>query len=187
MKPQPGVRIRPYRLDDAAALAEAVRESVAELQPWMPWFHTAYSIVDSRSWVELQMPAFAKGTSFEFAIVSSDGRYLGACGLNQLDPANGRANLGYWVRTGACRHGVATAAVRAVRDWAFDNTGLIRLEIVVASGNVASHRVAEKAGAVREGTLHRRLVLHGTAHDATMFSFTRALSVNDQPSSRRET
>jgi ribosomal-protein-serine acetyltransferase len=76
----------------------------------------------------------------------------------------------------ATRHGVATAAVRALRDWAFERTDLIRLEIVIAVGNFASHRVAKKAGAVREGTLQRRLVLHGTVHDATMFSFTRAVS-----------
>jgi RimJ/RimL family protein N-acetyltransferase len=36
---------------------------------------------------------------------------------------------------------------------AFEATDLVRLEIVVAVGNVASHRVAEHAGAVREGTL----------------------------------
>jgi RimJ/RimL family protein N-acetyltransferase len=42
-------------------------------------------------------------------------------------------------------------------------------------GNVASHRVAAKSGAVREGTLKRRLILNGDAHDATMFSFTREM------------
>jgi RimJ/RimL family protein N-acetyltransferase len=54
------------------------------------------SIEESRSWLEIQVPAFEKGIVFEFAIVSSDGRYLGGCGLNQLDQANSRANLGYW-------------------------------------------------------------------------------------------
>jgi RimJ/RimL family protein N-acetyltransferase len=171
------IRIRPYRLDDAEAVAEAALESLADLQPWMPWCHSGYSLVDSRSWLEIQVPAFQGETAFEFAIVSGDdGRYLGGCGLNQLDKINSRANLGYWVRSAATRRGVATAAVHQLRDWAFDNTDLIRLEIVVAVGNVASHRVAEKAGAVREGTLQRRLVLHGTATDATMFSFTRDMS-----------
>ena len=121
------------------------------------------------------MPGFEQGTAFEFAIVSADGGYLGGCGLNQIDKTNCRANLGYWVRSSATRLGVATTAVRAIRDWAFDRTGLIRLEIVIAVGNFASHRVAEKAGAIREGILRRRLVLHGVAHDATMFSFTRPI------------
>jgi RimJ/RimL family protein N-acetyltransferase len=166
-------RIRPYRVDDAPAVWEAVRESMAELQRWMPWCHPGYSIDDSRSWLETQVPAFEQGTAFEFAIVSADQQYLGGCGLNQIDTINQRANLGYWVRTSAARRGVATHAVCALRDWGFQHTGLLRLEVVVAVGNAQSQRVAVKAGAALEGVLKNRLLLHGAVHDATMFSFTR--------------
>ena len=168
-------RIRPYRLEDAETVCDAVLESLAELQPWMPWCHPAYSVSDSRSWLEAQVPAFQAGTAFEFAIVSADGRYLGGCGLNQIDQVNHRANLGYWARSTATGQGAATAAVRALREWAFAATDLVRLEIVVALGNAASHRVAEKVGATREGTLIRRLVLHGELRDATIISLTRDL------------
>jgi ribosomal-protein-serine acetyltransferase len=169
------IHVRPYQLSDALPVWEAIRESMSELQPWMPWCHPGYAIDDARSWLEIQVRAFSQRTAFEFAIVSAEGRYLGGCGLNQIDKANNRANLGYWVRTSAARQGVATQAVQSVRDWGFRNTDLIRLEIVIAAGNVASHRVAEKSGAFREATLKRRLVLHGDAHDATMFSFTREM------------
>ena len=139
----------------------------------MPWCHPAYSIDESRSFLELQVKAFEQRTGFGFAIVSNNGAYLGACDLNQIDTANRRANLGYWVRTSATNRGVATRAVCLIRDWAFQNTNFVRLEIVIALGNAASHRVAEKSGAAREGVLRNRLLLHGSAHDATMFSFTR--------------
>jgi ribosomal-protein-serine acetyltransferase len=142
-----GLRIRPYALDDASAICEAARESLSELEPWMPWCHQGYSIEDSRSWLAIKVPAFHQGTAFEFAIVSADGRYLGGCGLNRLDKANKRANLGYWVRSSARGRGVATAAVHLIREWGFRNTDLICLELVVPIGNVASLRVAEKSGA----------------------------------------
>jgi RimJ/RimL family protein N-acetyltransferase len=80
------------------------------------------------------------------------------------------------VRTSAAGGGVATRAARLARDWAFASTDLIRLEIVVSVGNHRSLRVAEKAGAVREGILRRRLITHGKAHDAVVFSFTRDLA-----------
>jgi len=60
-----------------------------------------------------------------------------------------------------------------MRKWAFASTELVRLEILVAISNLPSQRVAEKAGAVREGVLRRRLLLHGVSHDAVMFSLTR--------------
>ncbi len=167
------VRIRPYRLDDAPDLFEAVRESMSELRPWMPWCHPGYAITESQAWLEAQVTAFEAGTTFEFAIVSADGLYLGGCGLNRINKINPWANLGYWVRTSAAGRGVATAAANLLREWAFANTELIRLEILAAAGNVGSQRVAEKAGATREGLLRRRLVLYGVSHDAAVFSFVR--------------
>jgi len=40
--------IRSYKLADAEAHAEAVRESWREMSPWMPWAHADYSADDSR-------------------------------------------------------------------------------------------------------------------------------------------
>lgn len=167
------ISLRPHRIEDAAALHAAALTSVAEIQPFGPWCHPALSLADTRTWIEAQMQAFAARKSFEHAIVGEDGECLGACGLNQLDEANRRANLGYWVRTSATRRGVATAAVRQLVRWGFAHTDLIRLEVIVSIRNVASLRVAEKSGAIREGVLRNRLLLHGVAHDAVLFSFLR--------------
>lgn len=167
------IAVRPYAVTDAPDLWEAARESMHDLRPWMPWCHPGYSVDDAASWLETQVRAFEQGTSFEFAIVSPTGRYLGGGGLNQIDEANRRANLGYWVRSSATGRGVATAAVQRLQEWGFAHQALVRLEIVIANGNLASIRVAEKAGAIREGTLRSRLLLHGRPHDAALFSFVR--------------
>jgi ribosomal-protein-serine acetyltransferase len=169
----PTVLIRPYQIEDAAALFEAGKESFAEMNPFMPWCHANYALDEARSWVKGQVLHFESGTEFQFAILSNENKYIGGCGLNAIDRSNRRANLGYWVRTSATGQGVATAATRQLVDWAFENTDLNRLEVVVSVKNTASLRVAEKAGAVREGLLRGRLVLHGQAHDAAVFSFVR--------------
>ena len=146
---------------------------ISEMMPWMPWCHPQYSYDESQSWIDTQVAAFTRHEAFAFGIFSDDGSYLGGCGLNQIDQGNRRANLGYWVRSTVTGRGVATAATRLLRDWGFENCDLIRLELVIAVGNLASQRVAEKAGAIREGILRNRLVLHGQPHDAVMFSFVR--------------
>ena len=68
---------------------------------------------------------------------------------------------------------MATAATELTRTWGFANTDLARIEILIAVDNVASRRVAEKSGAVYEGTLRSRLLVHGTRHDAAMYAFIR--------------
>jgi RimJ/RimL family protein N-acetyltransferase len=167
------ISIRPYRLDDAAALHEAAIESVWEVRPFMPWCHPNLTLDEGRRWIEAQVSAFQARKAFEFVISAPNGRFLGGCGLNQIDGENHRANLGYWVRTSAAGCGVATTAVRQLVQWAFNNTDLVRLEVVVSTQNAASLRVAEKAGALNEGVLKKRLLLHGIWHDAVMFSFVR--------------
>jgi len=167
------ISIRPYRSDDIDYLYEAVRESMQELLPWMPWCHPEYARSETVTWVEARPAAWNARTEFAFAIESHSGALLGGCGLNRIEHESGTANLGYWVRTSASRRGVATQAARLLRDWAFASTKLHRLEIMVAIGNVASQRVAKKIGASREGTLRQRLVVRGRKHDAVLYSILR--------------
>ena len=169
----PDIRIRPYSTDDAEEVWQAATESSAELLPWMSWYHVGYHIRETRSWLEMQVTAFRLGNAYEFAIVSREGRYLGGCGLSRIDPLNRLANLGYWVRSSQVRRGIATRATRLLADWAFQNTELNRLEILVAIRNHPSLRVAAKAGAVWEGVLRGRLHHRGEMHDAVLFSIVR--------------
>jgi RimJ/RimL family protein N-acetyltransferase len=169
------VLIRPYRIDDPPALYDAAVESVQEIYPFMPWCHPNLSVNELWKWVNDQISAFTAASQFEFVIESETGRLLGACGVNRIDRENRRANIGYWVRSSATRQGVASKAVKKLVDWAYQNTDLIRLEIVVSCQNYASLRAAEKSGAVREGLLQKRLLIHGKPHDAVIFSFTRDL------------
>jgi ribosomal-protein-serine acetyltransferase len=165
-------RIRPYEATDAEALWLAARESVAEVFAWLPWCHPEYSMAEAVEWVTSQARNAAEGREFAFAIIGPDGRYLGGCGVNQINAVHRFGNLGYWVRTSATGRGVASEAARQMAEFAFRNTDLMRLEIVCAVENRRSQRVAERVGAVREGVLRNRLQLNGKAVDAVMYSLT---------------
>ena len=78
--------------------------------PWMPWYHAGYHIRETRSWLEMQVAAFRVGTAYEFAIVSDMGRYLGGCGLSQIDALNRRA-----ISATGCARARRDAVLRARR------------------------------------------------------------------------
>jgi RimJ/RimL family protein N-acetyltransferase len=166
-------KVKLYEPADAEELAVAVVESVAEVGQWMEWCHPGYSLEEARIWIRSQQELMRQGLSYEFAIRDEAGRYLGGCGVNQVNKANRFANLGYWVRTSAMGRGVAPTAARLVADHVFRETNLERLEIVCAVGNTRSQRVAEKVGAVREGVLRRRLMTPRGPSDAVMYSLVR--------------
>jgi ribosomal-protein-serine acetyltransferase len=169
------ITIRPYAVSDAPAFLEAARESSAEVFPWLVWCHADYTLAEAETWIASQVEAFEKRTEFQF-VIEEVGRLVGSCGLNHLSELHRLANLGYWLRTSAAGRGIMPQAVRLVADWAFANTNLERLEIVVAVGNTRSQRVAEKAGAVREGILRSRLFFHDRPHDAVMYSLVRPVT-----------
>lgn len=165
------VTIRPYQFSDIKEMAAAARESADEVYPWLEWCKPDYSLQEAETWIRAQREAWSAQSEFEFVIIDTETRrVLGGVGLNHLHPTDRFANLGYWVRTPQTGKGVATAAVRLAARFAFEQTELERLEIVVNVKNLASQRVAEKAGAHKEGVLRRRIFMHGMSHDAMLYS-----------------
>lgn len=165
--------LRPYRPSDAEPLYKAVRESLPELLPWMPWAHADYSLEESKKWIELCARTWAKGKEYNFVILDAkDGSLLGGCGLNQIRRRARFANLGYWVRSKCTGKGIATAAALLVARFAFNELGLNRIEIGAATGNAASLRVADKMGATRQGIQKRKIAFRNKVYDRQVSSLT---------------
>jgi RimJ/RimL family protein N-acetyltransferase len=74
------------------------------------------------------------------------GELVGDVGLSPAADEPGVIKLGYTIAPEFQRRGFATEAVRALVDYAFDVLGADLVRIYAAGDNVASHRVAEKAG-----------------------------------------
>lgn len=77
--------------------------------------------------------------------------------------------MSYWVVSEARGQGVAVGAVRLLAGWALGDLGLVRLELFVEPENVASQRVAERCGFVREGLLRSRWVGQGRRRDSVVY------------------
>jgi ribosomal-protein-serine acetyltransferase len=156
---------------DAPALAEAVRESMAELMPWMGWCHPAYSQTDTDRWIGMCDRAWTMGHDREFVFLERDtGMFLGTVGINQVSVANNLANLGYWIRTSKTGQGLMTEACRLAVEFAFTQMELTRLEIVIQTENWPSRRVAERLGASLECIARNRLMHRGEPRDAAVYS-----------------
>jgi RimJ/RimL family protein N-acetyltransferase len=164
--------LRPYELSFASGIFQAALESRKEISPWMAWLHADYNLEDAKKWAAYCIDIWTSKPEYEFVIFDrQDGMPVGSGGLNGINPKDMFCNLGYWVRTSKTRLGAATQAALLLKDFGFDVLKLHRLEIVVANGNTASRRVAEKAGAVYEGLLRRRVTVGDKVHDGHMYAF----------------
>jgi RimJ/RimL family protein N-acetyltransferase len=80
-----------------------------------------------------------------FAIVGAeDGNFLGAVSL--IFPEGQLPAAGYWVARWGRNRGVATAALVVITNWGFGRLDIESITLATMLGNVASERVAQKAG-----------------------------------------
>ena len=145
------ITIRAYAPGIELALFEAARESVREVGPWMRTWREGATCETAARHVAESIEAWRTGSWYDFAITRTDSTaFLGRVGLDRIS-ASGAANVGYWVRTSQTGQGVATAAVRLIARFGFEDLGLCTLELLIAVDNSASRRVAEKVGATFVG------------------------------------
>ncbi len=142
-----------------------------ELAPWFAWCHENYTRGEAEKFIRDQSAWWDQGEVYNFAITDrKTGSYCGGCLLNNINLGDRLANMAYWVRTSWTRKGIASASARLVARYGFEHLGLHRVEIIAARENLASIRVAEKAGAIKEGELRSRITVRGKVYDAVLFS-----------------
>lgn len=146
------VTLRPWTDEDVDAVADSCRDP--EIARWIDEVPAPYTRRDARAYIAAARRGWKDGSLWAFAITdAASGDVLGSCGVGWQDRPNAVAEIGYWVRSGARRRGVATRAVQLASGWVFDECGVQRLQLRADVLNHASQRVAERAGFQREGVL----------------------------------
>jgi [ribosomal protein S5]-alanine N-acetyltransferase len=102
-----------------------------------------------------------------------DGSFIGWCSLSGWNAEYRSASLGYCYTEAAWGHGFATEAAHALLRWAFDTLDLNRVQAETDTRNVASARVLEKLGFVREGTLREDCIVNGDVSDSWVYGLLR--------------
>ena len=125
--------------------ADKKDSSVADIMPWMSWCTPEYNEELAREWLATLKAAWKARVQYGMVITDAhSGTILGGTGLNHINYFYRLANLGYWVRSSATRHGIATRTARLVGEFAVKQVGLLRAEIVVAVDNEAKNARAEQ-------------------------------------------
>lgn len=153
------IRLRPAAEGDVEAIVRACSDPlIVRFIPAIPAPYTredalAYLTAAERTWQ-------AGGAEFAIADPGTDA-WLGNIGLKPPGP-RGDVEIGYLVAPWARGKGVATAAARAVAEWAFAR-GVHRLELLANVENIASQKVAYAAAFTREG-VRRGAEPYGDGH-----------------------
>jgi RimJ/RimL family protein N-acetyltransferase len=155
--------LRPWRNSDIPALVEVCQDP--EIPRWTR-VPSPYGTADARLYLQQRHDGLHAGTMAPYAVIdSADGRLLGSISLMRFVWEHGRAEVGYLLAREARGTGHAVRALRLLCRWGLESLGLERIELLAATGNVPSQRVAERAGFTREALLRSYFAHDCERHD----------------------
>ena len=160
------VTIRPWRSDDAPALARHAnnRNVARQLRDRFPH---PYTIADARQFI--QMASGTRPTTMFAMVVGAEA--VGGIGFFPgADVERFSAEIGYWLAEPYWGRGITAEAITLMSRYAFEMCNMLRLFALPFADNQQSIRVLEKAGYTREATLRASSVKYGQVRDQALFA-----------------
>ncbi len=146
--------IRCPELSDVPFDYQAIKESIKELEPWMPWATQDYTLETCEESIRGAIARYITKEDFRMLFFDKEtNRLLGSSGFPRLNWKVPSFEIGYWCRTSETGKGYVTEVVRALSKMAFETLNAARLEICCDDLNIKSAAVAERCGFTLEGVL----------------------------------
>jgi len=159
------LRLRPIEHSDVAAWYAYLRlPHVLE--------HTSWNLASAEE-LRLLVDEYSSPASSNlcFAIESAvESRLIGAISFHSVSPIHRSAEIAFNLNPGYWARGIATRCCNAVADWGFSDQGYARIQAAALDTNLASIRVIEKCGFLREGKLRNLRLVRGQPRDFWMYS-----------------
>ncbi|MER5977948.1 GNAT family N-acetyltransferase [Streptomyces sp. NPDC001857] len=144
-----GLVLRPWRAEDAPAVHAAFQDPL--IHQWH--VRACDAVEEAAGWIGEWTRAWSGEHDAQWAVVDAGSDVLlGRVALRDIVLADGVAETAYWTTAASRGRGVAARATVALSRWALDDVGFNRLELLHATANTASCRVAVKSGFALEGT-----------------------------------
>ena len=129
-----------------------------------------YTLDHARTW----LACLDLGLAARHWAIDVDGEAVGGCSLEPRgDVYRGTVELGYWLGRQHWGRGIASEVVADLVARAWVESRVLRLEALVFEGNLASARVLEKAGFVRESCQRAAVLKQGRCLDQWLYVLLR--------------
>jgi RimJ/RimL family protein N-acetyltransferase len=165
------LEIRCWRPEDAAAVRAVIDESLAHLEPWLPWIpDRAQNDEQQAQIIRRFRAAFDRDEDYVYGIFDRNtGTVIGGTGLH-LRVGPKAAEIGFWIRHDRTGAGLAFEAAAALTRVGIEIHDWSRMQIHCDPENRPSARVAEKLGYRYEATLRRTAQIGGCFRDTMIFT-----------------
>lgn len=166
------IHLRMLSARDAEPLFILIDHSRAHLKKWLPWLDNTQKLEDSTAFIKSTFYTYNNRKGITAGIFWRE-QLVGVIAFNQLDFTHHIGTIGYWLGASFQGKGIMTRAVEAMVTYGFGDLGLNRIEIRVATGNLASLAIPERLDFSKEGILRQTERLYDRYVDHVVYSMLR--------------
>ncbi|MBK3496542.1 GNAT family N-acetyltransferase [Viridibacillus sp. YIM B01967] len=160
--------LRKVTKDDAGSVLKYLSDKDVMKHVGLDPFNT---IEDAMSEILWYQSIVEKGTGIRWGItLKGQGEVIGSCGFLNSVPQHYRTEIGTELSKDYWGQGIASEAFEAVIRYGFEHFNLQRIEALIEPPNIASQKLAEKNGFIREGLLRNYEFTCGKFDDLYMYS-----------------
>lgn len=139
--------LRMPRPGDGKTVNAAIRASISELQPWLPFARNLPSPEETEINTLEAHVHFLKKEVLRYLIFNREtGEFIGSTGFHDIEWGIPKMEIGYWIDARRSGFGFMTEAVTALTVLAMEGFGCSRLEIRCDAENAKSRAIPEKLG-----------------------------------------
>ncbi|NLR08410.1 MULTISPECIES: GNAT family N-acetyltransferase [Lactobacillaceae] len=155
-------------VSDAPALFALIDQDRAHLARWMPRTASIQSVADEAAFLLKSRERIA-ANQFWLAVIWVGTHPAGTVDLHSFK--DGHAEVGYWLGRDFQGRGIMPHVLGIVEDVAFNQLGLNKVELVIATDNTRSQAVAIRRKFHQDAILREHLLTAaGTYDDAIVYS-----------------
>ncbi|GGE54324.1 GNAT family N-acetyltransferase [Priestia taiwanensis] len=149
------LRIRKPFPGDGEEINAAIRASIDDLKPWLPFAQNIPEVEETEAKFREAHAKFLRREDLCFLIFDKEtGHFIGSTGLHRINWDIPKFEIGYWIHSAYRNKGYMTEAVEGLCTFAFSKLQAKRLEIRCDSTNTASRNVAKRLEFTLEGILY---------------------------------
>lgn len=141
-----GIKLLPLSVDYIETIFNLLNDERDYMREWLPFVDATHSSDDIAAFVNDVLQ-----TDNKHFVISYKDKIVGLIGFKDIDTANRRTEIGYWLSQYAQGNGIMQRSVYSFVGYALDKLDLNRIQIKAAVDNKKSRNIPEKLGFLLEG------------------------------------
>ena len=129
-----------------------VEKNYEYLSQWLAWPPLCKTHDDFKQFVKSSSDKYASGESM-ICSIEYHGEIVGNCGFNTIDHVLKKVEIGYWIGEEYQGNGIITRVCHFLKNYAFTDLKMQKIQISVAENNTTSRAVCERLNMKFEGII----------------------------------